>query len=42
MIPDKLGRDRDVTVIIILVKNRIPIRSTIFHPFPQWIILIIE
>ena len=37
-----MGRERDVTVIIILVQNWSPIRSTIFHPFPHQIILIIE
>jgi hypothetical protein len=37
-----MGRERDVTVIIILVQNWSFIRSTIFHPFPNRIMLIIE
>jgi hypothetical protein len=37
-----MGRERDVAVIIILVQNWSPVRSTIFHPFPHRIILIIE
>ena len=37
-----MGRERDVTVIIILVQNWCPVRSTIFHPFPHRIFLIIE
>jgi len=37
-----MGRERDVAVIIILVQNWSPVRSTIFHPFPHQIILIIE
>jgi hypothetical protein len=42
LIPHKLGRDRNVTVFILLIKNRLPVRSTIFHPFPRRIFLIIE
>src|SRR6185312_8825327 len=37
-----MGRERDVAVIIILVQNWSPVRSTIFHPFPHRIFLIIE
>ena len=37
-----MGRERDVSVIIILVQNWSPVKSTIFHPFPHRIILIIE
>src|SRR6185369_1121988 len=37
-----MGRERDVAIIIILVQNWSPVRSTIFHPFPNRIILIIE
>src|SRR6185312_13790561 len=37
-----MGRERDVAVIIILVQNSSPVRSTIINPFPHRIILIIE
>jgi hypothetical protein len=44
MICDNMGRDRDasVIVIIILIQNWTLVRPTIFHPFPQWIIVLIE
>jgi len=37
-----MRRERDVSVIIILVQNWSAVRSTIFHPFPHRIILIIK
>jgi len=42
LISNNMGRERDVAVIIILVQNWSLVRSTIFHPFPHRIILIIE
>jgi hypothetical protein len=37
-----MGRDRDVSVIIILIQNWTLVRPTIFHPFLQQIIVLIE
>jgi hypothetical protein len=42
MICDNMGWERDVSVIIILIQNWTLVRPTIFHPFLQQIIVLIE